>query len=82
VEKMTIGKENASTQKATPQESYKIWIRMQVGIWILVPYDTLSDISIVSIYNINFGLVKIESIGGHSHMVEGKGNVILLHYKV
>jgi hypothetical protein len=37
VEKMTIGKENDSTQKATPQESYKIWIRMQVGIWILVP---------------------------------------------
>jgi hypothetical protein len=26
VEKMTIGKENASTQKAMPQESYEIWI--------------------------------------------------------
>ncbi len=37
VEKMTFGKENASTQKAMPQESYKIWIRIQVGIWILVP---------------------------------------------
>jgi hypothetical protein len=37
VEKMTIGKENVSTQKATPQESYEIWIKIQVGIWILVP---------------------------------------------
>jgi hypothetical protein len=36
VEKMTIGKENASTQKAMPQESYEIWIQIQVGIWILV----------------------------------------------
>jgi hypothetical protein len=37
VEKITIGKDNASTQKAIPQESYEIWIRIQVGIWILMP---------------------------------------------
>lgn len=52
--------------------------KLVFGFWCL---DTLNDMSIVSIYNIDIDLVKIKSIGGHSHMVEAKGNVILLHCK-